>query len=68
MGYAVVRKERTLLLHTEVSDLPIEIQQMFQEFTDIVVDDLPDKLPTKRNISHHVDFIPGASFSNKATY
>jgi len=41
---------------------------MLQEFTDIVVDDLPDKLPPKRSISHHIDFIPGASLLNKATY
>ena len=41
---------------------------MLQEFTDIVVDDLPDKLPPKQSISHHIDFIPRASFPNKATY
>eukprot|EP00253_Pinus_taeda_P033085 PITA_33085 len=38
------------------------------EFTDIVVDDFPDKLPPKRSISHHIDFIPGASLPNKAAY
>eukprot|EP00253_Pinus_taeda_P020362 PITA_20362 len=43
-------------------------QQMLEEFTDIVVDDLPDKLPPKRSISHHIDFIPGASLPNKAAY
>ena len=68
MGYAVVKKARTMLLHTEVSNLPIEIQQMLQEFIDIVVDDLPDKLPPKRSISHHIEFIPEASLSNKAAY
>jgi len=41
---------------------------MLQEFTDIVVDELPDKLPPKRSISHHIDFILGASFPNKAAY
>eukprot|EP00253_Pinus_taeda_P031622 PITA_31622 len=35
---------------------------------DIVVDDLPDKLPPKRSISHHIDFIPRASLPNKETY
>ncbi len=68
MNYAVVRKTRTVLLHTEITDLSIEIQQMLEEFTDIVVDDLPDKLPPKRSISHHIDFIPGASLPNKAAY
>eukprot|EP00253_Pinus_taeda_P005588 PITA_05588 len=68
MNYAVVRKTRTVLLHTEITDLLIEIQQMLEEFTYIVVDDLPDKLPPKRSISHHIDFIPGASLPNKAAY
>eukprot|EP00253_Pinus_taeda_P023839 PITA_23839 len=53
---------------TKASDLPPEIQQMLKEFIDIVVDDLPDKLPPKRSISHHIDFIPGASLPKKATY
>eukprot|EP00253_Pinus_taeda_P006961 PITA_06961 len=35
---------------------------------DIVVDDSPYKLPPKRSISHHIDFIPGANLPNKATY
>ena len=41
---------------------------MLQEFNDIVVDDLPDKWPPKRSISHHIYFIPGASLPNKAAY
>eukprot|EP00253_Pinus_taeda_P017754 PITA_17754 len=68
MNYAVVRKTRTVLLHTKITYFPIEIQQMLEEFTDIVVDDLPDKLPPKRSISHHIDFILGASLPNKAAY
>lgn len=39
-----------------------------EEFQDIVVDELPDKLPPKRSISHHIDFILGASLPNKAAY
>eukprot|EP00253_Pinus_taeda_P003576 PITA_03576 len=66
--YAVVRKLRVILLHAEVIDLPVEIQDMLQEFSDIVVDDLPDELPPKQGISHHIDFIQGASFPNKAAY
>eukprot|EP00253_Pinus_taeda_P017528 PITA_17528 len=68
INYVVVKKIRTVLLHTEITDLPIEIQQMLEEFTDIVVDDLLDKLPPKRSISHHIDFIPRASLPNKAAY
>lgn len=68
VSYAIVRRAKIVLLHTEVSYLPTEIQQMLQEFTDIVVDDFPDTLPPKRSISHHIDFIPRASLPNKETY
>lgn len=68
VNYDVVRREKTMLLHTKVSDFLAEIQQMLHEFSDIVVDDLPDKLPPKRSISHHNDFTPRASLSNKAVY
>ena len=57
-----------MLLHTKISDLPEEIQDLLQEFSDVLVDDLPDKLPPKRSISHHIDFIPGASLPNKVAY
>eukprot|EP00253_Pinus_taeda_P034455 PITA_34455 len=68
VSYAVVRREKTVLLHTKVSYLSIEIQEMLQKFSDIVVDDLTDKLPPKRSISHHIDFIPGAGLPNKVAY
>eukprot|EP00253_Pinus_taeda_P036651 PITA_36651 len=61
-------KEEEGAADTEISDLSMEIQQMLEEFTDIVVDDLPDNLSPRRNISHHIDFIPRASFPNKAAY
>jgi len=57
-----------VLIHIEIKDLREEIKDMLQEFNNVVVDDLPDKLPPKRSISHHIDFIPGASLSNKAAY
>eukprot|EP00253_Pinus_taeda_P009358 PITA_09358 len=68
VNYAIVRRARPVLLNTEKAELPIEIQELLKEFQDIVVDDLPDKLPPKRSISHHIDFIPEASFPNKAAY
>ena len=58
MNYVVVRRINTVLLHTKMFELPTEIQEMLEEFKDIVVDDLPNKLPPKRSISHHIDFIP----------
>ena len=41
---------------------------MLNDFSDIVVDDLPNELPPSRDISHQINFIPGASLPNKAVY
>eukprot|EP00253_Pinus_taeda_P001415 PITA_01415 len=68
INFAVIRRPKTVVLHTQISDLPEEVQKLLQDFGDIVVDDLPDELPPMRGISHCIDFIPGASLPNKAAY
>eukprot|EP00253_Pinus_taeda_P013257 PITA_13257 len=68
INFAVIRRPRTVVLHTQISDLPEDVQRLLQDFGDIVVDDLPDELPPRRGISHCIDFIPGASLPNKAAY
>ena len=37
-------------------------------FTDIVVDELPNSLPPIRSINHHIELIPGESLPSKAAY
>ena len=64
----MVRKPRIILTSTRVDDLPKEVQELLEEFADIVVDELPRSLPLIRSLSHHIDLIPKASFLNKATY
>jgi flagellar motility protein MotE (MotC chaperone) len=66
--FFVVRKPRVVLTSTRVDDLPEEIQELLEEFADIVVDELPHSLPPMRSVSHHIDLIPGASLPNKAAY
>jgi hypothetical protein len=68
MQFVVVRKPRIVLTSTRVDDLLEEIQELLEEFTDIVVDELPCSLPPIRSISHHIDLIPGASLINKVVY
>eukprot|EP00253_Pinus_taeda_P015165 PITA_15165 len=68
INFAVIRRPKAVVLHTQVSDLLEEVQMLLQDFGDIVVDDLPDELPPRRGISHCIDFIPGASLPNKAAY
>jgi hypothetical protein len=55
------------LTSTKIDDLREEVQELLEEFTDIVVDELPHSLPPIRRVSHHIDLIPGASLPNKAT-
>jgi hypothetical protein len=66
--FFVVRKPRIVLTSTRVDDLPDEIQELLEEFADIIVDELPHSLPPMRSVSHHIDLIPGASLPNKAAY
>jgi hypothetical protein len=66
--FIVVRKPKIALTSTRVDDLPEEVQELLEEFVDIVVDELPRLLPPIRSISHQIDLIPGASFPNKASY
>jgi hypothetical protein len=64
--FIVVRKPKIVLTSTKIDDFPEEIQELLEEFVDIIVDELPCSLPPIRSISHHIDLIPGASFLNKA--
>ena len=48
--------------------LPEEIQELLENFVDIVVDELPHLLPPIRSIDHHIDLISGSSLPNKAVY
>ena len=68
VSYAIVCKPRSQSVDTIISDLPKEIKDMLGDYQDIIVDDLPDALPPKRSISHHIDLIPGASLPNKVAY
>jgi hypothetical protein len=64
----VVRKPKIILTNTRIDDLPEEIQELLEEFVDIVVDEIPCSLPPIKSISHHIDLILGASLSNKVAY
>jgi hypothetical protein len=68
MQFVVARKPKVILTSTFVDDLPVEIQELLDNFDDIVVDELPHSLPPIRSIIQHIDLILGAIFPNKATY
>ena len=68
MNCVVVCKPRVVTMKNNVTELPEDIQEMLSEFSDIVVDDLPNELPPRRDISHQIDFIPRAILPNKEAY
>jgi hypothetical protein len=51
-----------------MDDLAEKIQELLENFADIVVDELPHSLTPIRSIIHHIDLIPRAIFPNKASY
>jgi hypothetical protein len=68
MQFVVVRKPKVILTNTSIDDLPEEVQELLDNFADIVVDELPNSLPPIRSINHHIDLILGESLPNKETY
>ena len=68
VNFALVCKPRVVFTTNKISDLPVEIQDMLNEFHDIVVNDLPSEFPPKRSINHHIDLILGSNLPNKAAY
>ena len=48
--YAVVCKPKVVLLHTEIVDLPIEVQELLHEYHDIVVDDFTNEFPPEESL------------------
>jgi hypothetical protein len=56
------------LTSTKIDDLPGEIQELLEEFADIVVDELPCSLPPIKSITHNIDLIPGGRLPNKEMF
>jgi hypothetical protein len=49
-----------------VEDIPIptEVAKLLEEYVDVIPNELPDGVPPKRDIQHHIDLIPGSSLPN----
>ena len=68
LNIVVVCKPRMVMMKKSIADLPQEVQEILNGFHDIVVDALANELLLRRDINHHIDFIPGASLPNKVAY
>ena len=62
VSYSIVCKP-TGNIKEDLSNFPVEIQDILGKFGNIIVDDLPNELPPIRKISHHMDFIPRVEIS-----
>jgi hypothetical protein len=48
--------------------IPIEVAKLLDECVDVIPNELPDGLPPKRDIQHHIDMIPESSLPNQVAY
>lgn len=67
VNFSLVVKPKEVPTNTNVDELPREIHNLLDEYSNVVVDDLPNQLPPLRSMSHHKYMIPGDNLLNKAT-
>jgi len=44
------------------------VKPLIEEFSDVVPNDVPGRLPQMQDIQHVIDFVPGAMIPNQPTY
>ena len=71
--FAIVPRRPSVGSNDQVAEvgnntMTTKIVELLDEYKDIITDDIPNGLPLVRSISHCMDLIPRASFSNKAPY
>ncbi|KAE8663112.1 putative Quercetin 3-O-methyltransferase 1 [Hibiscus syriacus] len=50
------------------ADLPVEVQRLLAEFSNLMPEDLPPGLLPMRDIQHQIDLVPGSSLPNRPAY
>ena len=50
------------------SRCPTSVTRMFENFKDVLTNELPEELPPEREVDHKIELVPGAKPQNKAPY
>ncbi len=61
----------TLIVHKgkeEDLSIPPKAIGMMEEYSDVIPDKLPNAIPPKQDIQHHIYLILGVSLPNQVTY
>ena len=68
INFVVAGKPRVILTNTRFDDFLVEIQDLLNEYVDIIVDDILNEFPPIRSIIDRIYLILGASFLNEVAY
>ena len=53
---------------SSIIDVPLEVENLLNDFVDMVPDELPSELPPLRDIQYAIDFVPGSQLPNLSHY
>ena len=53
---------------SSIVNVPLEVENLLNDFVDMVPDELPSELPPLRDIQHAIDLVPGSQLPNLPHY
>ena len=68
IGFALVLKPKEDRKKERRTAGPKEVEELLNQYKEIISEVMPESLPPIRDISHQIDLIPGAVLPNKAAY
>ena len=53
---------------SSIVDVPLEVENLLDDFIDMVPDEFPSELPPLRDIQYAIDLVPGSQLPNLPHY